>query len=80
MSHYTVAVISRTGTEEEVAELLSPFDENIEVEPYIHRTKEQITKEGASIMKKLLKKYKSLKKISLLIFLLVLDTIGFGAF
>lgn len=34
MSHYTVAVISYTGTEEEVAELLAPFDENMEVDSY----------------------------------------------
>lgn len=31
MSHFTVGVITKNGTEEEVAELLAPFDENIEV-------------------------------------------------
>ena len=46
MSHYTVAVITRTGTEEEIEELLAPFDENIEVEKYISRTYEQIVEAG----------------------------------
>ena len=46
MSHYTVAVISRTGTEDEVEELLAPFDENMEVEKYVARTREEIIKEG----------------------------------
>ena len=55
MSHYTVAVISRTGTVEEVAELLAPFDENMEVDSYIHRTKEQIIEEGRKHHEKALK-------------------------
>ena len=46
MSHYTVAVITKTDSELELRELLAPFDENIEVEPYLYRTKEQIIKES----------------------------------
>ena len=42
MSHYTVAVITETGTEEEIERLLAPFDENLEVEAHIYRTREEI--------------------------------------
>lgn len=34
MSHYTVAVITKTGSEDEVRTLLAPFDENIEMSRY----------------------------------------------
>lgn len=37
MSHFTVAVI--TAKKEKIEELLAPYDENLEVEPYINRTK-----------------------------------------
>ena len=46
MSHYTVAVITHTGTEEEIDRLLAPFDENLEVEEYICRTREEIIENG----------------------------------
>ena len=48
MSHYTVAVITKTNPDEtyELEELLAPFDEDIEVEPYLYRTKEQIIEES----------------------------------
>lgn len=42
MSHYSVAVITYTDSISEVEELLEPFDENIEVEPYIDQTKEEL--------------------------------------
>jgi hypothetical protein len=42
--HYTVAVVTNEDNESEIEELLAPFDENIEVEPYIHQTKEEIIK------------------------------------
>lgn len=40
MSHYTVMVI--TSPEQSVDELLAPFDENIEAEPYIDMTRQEI--------------------------------------
>lgn len=43
MSHYTVAVFTKEG--QSVDCLLEPFDENIEVEPYVRRTKEEVLKE-----------------------------------
>lgn len=46
MSHYTVAVISRTGTEDEVNKLLAPFYEGMEVEEYVSRTRREIIEEG----------------------------------
>ncbi|KGL44101.1 hypothetical protein [Listeria newyorkensis] len=44
MSHFTVAVITKTGTPEEVDNLLGPFDEEIEVPHYT--TKADIIKKG----------------------------------
>lgn len=48
MSHYTVAVITKTNPADttELEQLLAPFDENLKVEPYISRTREQIIEEG----------------------------------
>jgi len=40
--HYTVAVVTNEDNEDEVEELLAPFDENLEVEPYIYQTKQEI--------------------------------------
>ena len=62
MSHYTVAVISYTGTEEEVTELLAPFDEGIEVEKYIYRTKEQIIEDGRERHEEALKRIQEFEK------------------
>ena len=42
MSHYTVLVITEDGNYEKA---LEPFDENLEVEQYIKKTKEEIIKE-----------------------------------
>lgn len=42
MSHYTVCVVTKDGDYEKA---LEPFDENLEVEPYIEKTKEQIIQE-----------------------------------
>ena len=51
MSHYTVAVITRTDPSQsmELENLLAPFDENIETEPYIYRTREQIVNDAKEI-------------------------------
>lgn len=43
MSHFTVAVI--TAKKEKLEEMLAPYDENLEVKPYIERTKKEIIKE-----------------------------------
>ena len=66
MSHYTVAVISYTGTEEEVTELLAPFDEGIEVEKYIYRTKEQIIEDGRERQEGILKRIQEYNKDELI--------------
>lgn len=42
MSHYTVLVITSDGDYEKA---LEPFDENLEMEPYIYKTKEQCIQE-----------------------------------
>lgn len=46
MSHYSVAVITKNGLESEIDELLSPFDENIEVDKHLLYTKEEIIKKA----------------------------------
>ena len=43
MSHYTVLVITKDGDYEKA---LAPFDENLEVEPYICKTREEIIQEA----------------------------------
>ena len=43
--HYTVAVVTNENDRDEIDLLLAPYDENIEVEPYIYKTKEQIIKD-----------------------------------
>lgn len=40
MSHYTVAVLH--SEERDITELLAPYDENLEVDPYIWRTKTEM--------------------------------------
>lgn len=42
MSHFCVAVIAKNNNFKEVEELLKKYDENLEVEPRIKRTKEQM--------------------------------------
>lgn len=43
MSHFSVMVLSKDSTDLDT--LLAPFDENMEVEPYISRTKAQVIEE-----------------------------------
>lgn len=42
MSHYAVAVISKNNNQYTLDNMLAPFSEHIEVEPYIGMTKEEI--------------------------------------
>lgn len=42
MSHFTVAVITKKNNREEIEKMLEPYWEELEVEPYIDDTKEQI--------------------------------------
>ena len=44
MSHYLVGVVVNDISE--VDDVLAPYDENMEVEPYIYRTKAQIIADG----------------------------------
>ncbi len=47
MSHFTVGVITKgRPSEEALEELLSPYSENLEVEPYVDKTKQQIIDEA----------------------------------
>lgn len=54
MSHFTVMVLS--DGKKTVEELLEPYDENIEVDPYIARTKAQIIAEGKRRKENILKR------------------------
>ncbi|MBP3463809.1 MAG: hypothetical protein J6K45_04945 [Clostridia bacterium] len=44
MSHYTVAVI--TDDIKKIDDMLKPYSENLEVEPYISQTKEELLAEA----------------------------------
>lgn len=54
MSHYTVMVIG-----EDIEDILSPYDENMEVEEHIDRTKDEIHEEFVKYKEKLLKEIES---------------------
>lgn len=45
MSHFSVWVFTESGTETEIDDLLSPYYEGVEVEPYIDRRREDIVPE-----------------------------------
>lgn len=62
MSHFTVAVI--TAKKKKLEEMLAPYDENLEVEPYIERTKEEIIKEARKQKKDYSKEQKEGKELS----------------
>lgn len=42
MSHYAVMTIVRKGSEKDVDDLLAPYDENLEVAPYVRHTKAEL--------------------------------------
>lgn len=69
MSHYTVAVITKTDDITELEELLAPFDENIEVEEYVYRTKQQIIDDVKNRKEEYLAKIKKASKQELRDFL-----------
>ena len=62
MSHFTVAVI--TAKKEKLEEMLAPYDENLEVEPYIERTKKEIIEKARKWKEDFLKEQKEGKKLS----------------
>ena len=62
MSHFTVAVI--TAKKEKLDEMLAPYDENLEVEPYIEKTKKEIIKEARKRKEDYSKEQKEGKKLS----------------
>lgn len=62
MSHFTVAVI--TAKKEKLEEMLASYDENLEVEPYIGRTKEEIIKEARKRKEDYSKEQKEGKELS----------------
>lgn len=62
MSHFTVAVI--TAKKEKLEEMLTSYDENLEVEPYIKKTKKEIIKEAKKRKEDYSKKQKEGKQLS----------------
>lgn len=62
MSHFTVAVI--TAKKENLEEMLAPYDENLEVEPYIERTKKEIIEKARKWKEDFFKEQKEGKKLS----------------
>ena len=61
MSHFTVAVI--TAKKEKLEEMLASYDENLEVEPYIEKTKKEIIKEAKKQKEDYSKEQKEGKKL-----------------
>lgn len=61
MSHYTVAVI--TTDKNKIEEMLAPYDENLEVAPYISKTKEELIQEGKERKERVLKRKEEGKKL-----------------
>lgn len=61
MSHYTVAVI--TDKLEKLEEMLAPYDENLEVAPYIDETKEELIKKGRERKRRALKEKQEGKQL-----------------
>ena len=53
MSHFCVAVIVDEPTEEAVEKVLAPYDENIEVEPYLSETKAEIIERAKELKTRL---------------------------
>ncbi len=53
MSHFSVAVLARDG--QTVDELLAPYDENLEVEPYVWKTRAELEKEFLDCKEKIKK-------------------------
>lgn len=49
MSHYMVMVICRKGAGDDVESLLAPYDENLEVAPYVRYTKAQLIAEKEAL-------------------------------
>lgn len=62
MSHFTVAVI--TAKKEKLEEMLAPYDEELEVEPYIERTKKEIIEKARKWKEDFFKEQKEGKKLS----------------
>ena len=62
MRHFTVAVI--TAKKEKLEEMLASYDENLEVEPYIEKTKKEIIKEAKKQKEDYSKGQKEGKKLS----------------
>lgn len=56
MSHYTVAVI--TADINKIESMLAPYDENLEVTPYIYRTKQEIIEEAKKRKERFIKELK----------------------
>lgn len=51
MSHFTVAVITKKNSRKEIEKILEPYWEELEVEPYIGETKEQLIKNAKRLQK-----------------------------
>lgn len=56
MSHFTVAVITKTKDIEEIKKILNHYWEELEVEPYIYKTKEEIIEQAKEWKKKIERK------------------------
>ena len=59
MSHYAVGVLSETGSEDELEQLLEPFWEELEVEKEVEYTKEEAMQRGKEYLEMCLESHKN---------------------
>lgn len=64
MSHFTVAVITKERSREAIEKILEPYWEEIEVEPYVDETKEQMIKKAKKIQERYLKEIEEGKEFT----------------
>lgn len=63
MSHYVVLVLSEEN--QSIEELLEPYDENIEVEPYVSKTKQEVIQQGKEYQSRMKKQKEENEKFQM---------------
>lgn len=64
MSHYNVLAIVRKNSTRSLEDIMGPYDEDLEVTPYIYQTKEDVIKEFTERVKRYRRSYKRALELS----------------
>lgn len=64
MSHYTVMVICRKGTGDDVESILAPYDENLQVAPHVNATKAELIAERIEDIEKRRRSHEAALRLS----------------